>query len=290
MTIAFILALSLAAAPTSSDPAGEWPELIQAGDLAAAKAKCEGWLKAAEVRTRAEGHKCLANVEVGLASRADGEAKLEGQGGADKKLAGIRRGVKHLDDAIELAPGDLSIHQGRLHLLRVAGLMAEMAKALEDSIRRHPGADWLDAWKAYPREYYQARRFEQAVLLYRVLDSHFPDDHTIISNMGAALAMLERGAEALECFQRAVKLSPDDPIDNWNLARLNDFMGKLDEAQRGYERALALKQDDAARANGTCVYAEFLEKKRNDRKRACELQRKASCPAQTACTAVPASR
>jgi tetratricopeptide (TPR) repeat protein len=290
VTIACVLALSLSAVPAASGPAGEWPGLIQAGELAAAKSRCEGWLNAAELLTRAEGHKCLANVEVGLASRAADDARVEGQGGADEELAGIRRAVGHLDAAIELAPGDLSIHQGRLHLLRMAGLVAEMAKALEDSIRRHPGPDWLHAWKAYPREYYEAQRFEEAVLLYRVLDRYFADDHTILSNMGAALAMLQRDAEALECFQRAVKLSPDDPIDNWNLARLYDFMGKLDEAQSGYERALALKQDDAARANGTCVYAEFLEKKRNDRKRACELQRKASCPTPTACGVVPASR
>ena len=221
-------------------------------------------------------------MEAGLAWRAADDAKVEGRGGADVELAGIRRAVTHLDAAVELAPDDLSIHQGRLHLLRTAGLMVEMTQALEDSIRRHPRADWLPAWKAYPREYHEAQRFEQAVLLLRVLDRHFPDDHTIISNMGAALAILERDAEALECFQRAVKLSPDDPIDNWNLARLYDFMGKLDEAEKGYERALTLKQDEAARAAATCAYAEFLEKKRDDRTRACKLQLRAACAAQTA--------
>jgi len=108
--------------------------------------------------------------------------------------------------------------------------------------------------------------------------------------MGAALAMLERDGEALDCFERAVKLSPEDPIDSWNLARQYDFMGKLDDAEKGYERALTLEKDEAARAQGTCVYAEFLEKKRNARKRACVLQRKASCAAHTACAVVPASR
>lgn len=155
-----------------------------AGDLAAAKATCEAWLKAVEGHTRAEGHKCLANVEVGLAARAAGDAKADGRGGADQELAGFRRAVKHLDAAIELAPGDLSIHQGRLHLLRMAGLMAEMTTALEDSIRRHPGSDWL-------------------------------------------------GVESL-----SARVLPE----------------------------------------------------RGDRKRACELQRKASCPSQTACVVLPASR
>ncbi|WP_243336706.1 tetratricopeptide repeat protein [Anaeromyxobacter soli] len=144
--------------------------------------------------------------------------------------------MKHLDTAIELAPGDLSLHQGRLHLLRMAGLMAEMTTALESSIRRHPGSDWLDAWKAYPREYYEARQFQEAVLLYRVLDRHFPDDHTILSNMGAALAMLERDAEALECFQRAVKLSPDDPIDKLEPRASVRLHG---HARRGAERVRA---------------------------------------------------
>ncbi len=66
-------------------------------------------------------------------------------------------------------------------------------------------------------------------------------------------------------------------------------MGTLDEAQSGYEHALALAHDDAARARGMCAYAEFLEMKRGDRKRACVLQRKASCPSQTACVVLPAS-
>lgn len=288
MPLAILLALFQAV--EAVDAAAEWPALVQGGDLVAAKAKCEGWLSGTSARTRAEAHKCLANVELGLSSRQAEASRLEGRPGADQERVGLRRAVKHLDAAIELAPEDLSIHQGRLHLLRMAGLMPEMTQALEDSIRRHPGVDWLPAWKSYALEYYQARRFEPAVLLYRVLDRHFPDDHTIISNMGAALTMLERDEEALACFQHAVKLAPDDPVDAWNLARLYDYMGRLDEAQVGYERALTLKRDEAARANATCLYAEFLEKKRHDLKRACELQRQVSCAAQTACAAAPGGR
>jgi tetratricopeptide (TPR) repeat protein len=284
--VAILVAL-LSAAETV-DVAAEWPVLVQSRDFVAAKARCEEWLNLPSARARAEAHKCLANVEVGLSSRQAEASRLEGKPGADQELAGIRRAVKHLDAAIDLAPDDQSIHQGRLHVLRMAGLMPEMTQALEDSIRRHPGVDWLPAWKAYPIEYYQAQRFDAAVLLYRVLDRHFPNDHTIISNMGAALTMLQRDEEALACFQRAVKLAPDDPVDAWNLARLYDFTGRLDEAQAGYERALTLKRDEAARSNGTCLYAEFLEKKRHDLKRACELQRKVSCAKQTACAAAPA--
>jgi tetratricopeptide (TPR) repeat protein len=285
MPLAILFALLQAVDPV--DATAEWTALVQGGDLAAAKIRCGGWLNSPTTRTRAEAHKCLANVELGLASGQAEASRGEGRAGEDQALAGLRRAVKHLDVAIELAPEDLSIHQGRLHLLRMAGLMREMAEALEDSIRRHPGADWLPAWKAYPVEYHQSQRFEQAVLMYRVLDRHFPDDHAILSNMGAALTLLGRDREALPYFLRAVKLAPDDPIDSWNLARLYDFMGRLDEAQAAYERALTLTRNDAERAPATCQYAEFQEKKRKDLKRACELQRQGRCAVQTACPAAP---
>jgi Flp pilus assembly protein TadD len=252
--------------------------------VTAAQSKCESWLRAAEPGTRAEAHKCLANVAVLLALRQADSAWAEGKGGADHELAGLRVGVHHLDGAVELTPEDITIHQGRLSLLRMAGLMPEMANALEDSIRRHPGADWLPFWKAYPREFYEARRFEQAVLLYRVLDRRFPDDHAILSNMGAALAMMRRDAEALECFKRAVMLAPEDPLDNWNLARLYDYMGQLDLADAAYRRALSLQTGEAERADAACMYSEFLHKKRGDSKGACELQQKWAC-FQAACSA-----
>lgn len=276
------VALLLAATGTP-DHASEWQALLQAKDVAAASERCTAWLEAPDLATRAEAHKCLANVEIAAAAGKAKAAASEGKPEADLVSAALRRAVEHLDAAIELAPGDLTIHQGRLHLLRMAGLLSAMVKALEDSIRRHPAEDWLSAWMAYAREYYEAQRFEQALVLYRVLDRHFPNDHRILSNMGASLVMLKRDDEALACFTQAVKLAPADPVDNWNLARMYDLTGKLDLAEKQYQRALSLKPDEPARMNGTCIFAEFLEKKRMAWERACELQRKAACREQTAC-------
>ncbi|MFT3916562.1 MAG: tetratricopeptide repeat protein [Anaeromyxobacteraceae bacterium] len=288
MNVHLVAFLVLLAQPT---PGGDdWLPLIQAGDYIAAKTKCEARLGAMDARTRAEAHKCLANVEAGLAFREADEERVDGKAVTDVRLGGLRRAAKHLDEAVALAPEDMSIHQGRLHVLRLAGLLPEMVKALEDSIRIHPTRDWLPTWKAYPGEFYTARGFEQAVLLYRVLDRHFPDDHTIISNMGAALTMLQRDAEALDCFQRAVVLAPDDPVDNWNLARLKDYMGKTDEADAAYAHALELEPNASVRNRNSCVYADFIEKKKGDRKRACEVRKAAACGGIEGCHSTPVSK
>jgi Flp pilus assembly protein TadD len=74
-----------------------------------------------------------------------------------------------------------------------------------------------------------------------------------------------------------VRLAPDDPIDTWNLARIHDYMGKPELADAAYERSLAL-QTGEQRCRSTCAYADFVQTKKNDAKRACEQQKEAGCP------------
>jgi tetratricopeptide (TPR) repeat protein len=200
--------------------------LIQSNDLQKAKTLCEGWLKSADRGTRAEGHKCLANVELGMATgpkvQIQGTKERGGFIGPYFEEAAARRAVAHLDEALQLAPQDLSIHQGRLHILMTAGLFADMAKALDQSIQVYKGLDPVSAWIAYPAELYETRRYEQAIELLLHLDKRYPGDHRMAGNLSACFAMLKRDDEALEWANKSVSLAPEDPIDNWNLARVYD--------------------------------------------------------------------
>lgn len=282
-TTVLLLTASAPSAPVTSDA---WIPLIDRGEIRKAKKTCEAWLKSPVALTRAEGHKCLANVELGAPGasvlRLDGDAGggVLGQG---YEIRAARRAVKHLDEALALSPQDLSIHQGRLHILESAGLDADMAKALAESAATYRGADAFDAWLAYPGELFELRRFESAVALLKVLDARYPDDHRIAGNLSAAHAMLERYREALEWALKAVRLAPDDPIDTWNLARIYDVTAQLDLAEATYLRSLKL-QPPERRTETSCMYAEFVEQKRKDPKRACDLQKASRCE-QTACRA-----
>jgi tetratricopeptide (TPR) repeat protein len=67
-----------------------------------------------------------------------------------------------------------------------------------------------------------------------------PDNAEAQINLGAALATLGRGTEALEHFTKALTLKPDYAKGHYNLASLLAEQGRLQEATEHYQRALEL--------------------------------------------------
>jgi Flp pilus assembly protein TadD len=271
----------VSAAPAAKASSADWMPLIQSKDFAKARTLCEGWLKATDNSTKAEGHKCLANVE--LFSAGEHKIRLQGNGqgggsigpGYDSEPA--QRAVEHLNIAVTLAPQDLSIHQGRLHVLELATMYGRMSAALEQSIKLYKGPDPLDAWVAYPAELIDAGQPKVAEALLLLLDRHYPGDHRVAGNLAALYGLTERDEEALTWAKKAVAAAPNDPVDNWNLARIYDYTGKVDLADAAYKKALPL-QTASYRKQASCTYAEFLEQRKKDRTRACEMQRQGGCP------------
>ena len=262
--ITLVLVAAFQAQAGGEDPGATWPPLIRAGNYAGAQTLCEGYLTSEDAHTKAEGHKCLANVVLAQQRTPAGSADA-------------RKAVEHLDAALALAPQDLSVHQARLHILMAAQQWAEMEHTLEESIAVYRGPDPVSAWINYPAELFELRKFDRAVSLLRILERHYPEDHRIPGNLSAALAMLKQDDEALQAAQRAVKLAPGDPRDNWNLARIYDYTGKLDLADHAYQKALSLESNDERRAKGMCVYADFVATKLKDQERAREWQHKGRC-------------
>jgi Flp pilus assembly protein TadD len=67
---------------------------------------------------------------------------------------------------------------------------------------------------------------------------------------GVALTQLGRSRDAIERYQRALKLAPDDVEAHNNLGYTLASEGHLDEALPHFERALALNpSDENARRN-----------------------------------------
>ncbi len=278
------MALALAAEPAAKASPADWVPLVQAKDFAKARALCEGWLAAADDATKAEAHKCLSNVELG--AHGEHATRLGGDAGGGFVGAGYDeppalRALAHLDAALKLAPGDLSIHQARLHVLLLAAMYDKIVPALEESDLLYAGKDALDAWIATSAQIIQRRQLKVAEGFLLTLEKRHPGDHRVAGNLAAVYGMLEKDRQALEWAQKAVKAAPTDPVDAWNLARIQDYTGQLKKADAGYQRALSLMSPEQKAKNG-CLYAEFLLTKRKDWRRACAAQQQYDCE-QSAC-------
>lgn len=266
--------------------ADQWHKLIDSKNKDGARALCTSWLKSPDIHVATEAHKCLANVALlgnGVVS-VQGNDVGGGYIGSSYTSQAVDEALLHLNEALKLSPQDLSVHEGRLHLLEVSTRYDQMAKALDESCRIYTGPDSLEDWLPYVAELFESGEFKADLELLKVLDTHYPNSHEVIGNFGAVYSMLKEDEMAISYLRRAVKLAPDDAIDTWNLARLYDFTGKTELAEQFYQKSLNLKQEPDQRRHNFCMYSEFVEKKLKDIKRACELQ-KAQCDAvqQTAC-------
>ena len=265
-----------------TDPVDQWLALIRAERIDAARTLCTGWLKKSDKHYRAEGHKCLANVEGAAARTIMLEGDDTGGGQIRPGFAGeaLDRALNHLDEAIRLAPEDLSIHQGRLHMLMVSGQFSRTAEALKDSLKSYTGPDALEEWLDYSPRFFAARKFAAGAAFMQVLEARYPDEHRIIANIGGLLFSLGKDEEAIRYSERAVKLNPEDPINTWNLGWMYEHTGKIREADTLYRRSFDAPTVPGQTVEQNCIhYAEFVENRRSDPKRACAI-RKQYCPDQ----------
>jgi len=264
----------------------QWKAMLKDGMLDRATAFCKGLTETSDVAKQVEGHKCLANVALQQPSGLQIQGNDAGGGmlGPGYTAAAIDDALGHLDAAMKLAPQDLSLHQGRLHLLEISYRFDAMAKALEESCTIYKGPDVPDAWLAYTYELGEDKQYKAALALLQILDRHYPNNHDIVGNIGAMYSFLQQDDEAVRYLKRAIELAPDDPIDNWNLGRLYDYTGKSELADQYYNKSMSVDTDTERLRENRCLYGYFVEKQLHDKKRACTLQKK-NCPPdeRTAC-------
>jgi tetratricopeptide (TPR) repeat protein len=287
------LAVICAAFPCAAQPGSlsEWTKLIDSGKCDAAKHLCTGFAGSPNLPEQVEAQKCLANASLCGHSMMELEKDDAGGGTLRDSYApeAVDQALIHLNLGIKLAPQDLSIHQGRLHILEISGRYSDMVKALDESCTIYQGNDALEAWLAYAPELMDLRQYTAGLESMRVLDKHYPNNSDILGNIGAFLDLLKQDNEAIPYLQKAAALAPQDPINAWDLGRAYDYSGQIEEADTWYKKSLPLMTDPGQKKQSLCIYGVFVEKKLKDRSRACKLQ-KQNCEAdeQTACTA-PAS-
>ena len=288
--LAAIVSALMLPLPAQDVSMARWQALLKSGKCEEARQLCTDWTKSADTLTQTEGHKCMASVVMCNAAGIELQANDAGGGtiGPAYPAALVDESVAHLNAALKLSPQDLSIHQGRLYTLEVAGRFDEMADALNESCQTYKGQDARDAWLAYSYELSEDKQFKAALKITKVLEKYYPESHDVIGNIGALYSMSGDAHSALPYLEKAVALAPDDAYDNWNLARNYDFLGKVEQADAQYQRAMKLNFEPEQKRSNACMYAEFVEKSLHDHKRACELE-KQSCDQdhKGACAAKP---
>jgi tetratricopeptide (TPR) repeat protein len=268
----------------------DWPNLMKKCDVKTAKPLCESYVNSKDIAQQAEAQKCLANV----ALCGNDLIQLEGDETGGGNIHGsftpeaVDEALVHLNLGIQLAPQDISIHEGRLHLLEVSGRYSEMVEALDDSCSIYKGKDAPDVWLAYSAELADLRQYNVGLAFMKVLNVHYPNNPDILGNIGAFLSYLKRDDEAVPYLLKAVEMAPKDPINAWDLGREYDYTGQSALADKWYQKGLALMTDPDQKKQSLCLYAQFIEKKLNDRSRACTMEQK-DCPSDARAACAPAA-
>jgi tetratricopeptide (TPR) repeat protein len=274
-------AATAAAAPAAppEDPAEAarlWHPLTRTDKSAEARALCEPWLASPSSRLAAEGHKCMANVALIGSKKVHVEpgGKQGAFLGAAYAGPGVDQAIEHLNKAAALAPDDLSIHEGRLHVAINSQRNADAPKFLAETLQSYTGPDALGDWLSYSQELWDMGYVEIGLGFMRVLEKRYPNDHRVVGNVGTFLVVLDHRDEALPYLRRAVDLAPGDAIDNWNLGRFYEKQGDSKNAEPYFRKAVASEKDPERHQDMACNLARFLAAQTASRTEGCTLARK----------------
>jgi GT2 family glycosyltransferase/tetratricopeptide (TPR) repeat protein len=133
------------------------------------------------------------------------------------------------------------------------GQLAEAIKVLQEVLKQteDPQPWWLIR---LAMAYNAQKRWADSLLIYRRLQSDFPDDYPMWVNHGLGEALLytakgprdEKVQQAIQCFQNAIRLNADFPWSRIGLGLAYKFHGEMDKAILLFRSALDLVPADAA--------------------------------------------
>ncbi|RPJ51624.1 MAG: tetratricopeptide repeat protein [Chloroflexi bacterium] len=95
--------------------------------------------------------------------------------------------------------------------------MAGNKEAYQKAMNQGHSAAWDQEW-------------EQAAECYSTALEEFPNHPQALSSLGLALFELQDYPAALQCYQRAAALAPEDPAPHEKVARIYERMGRLNDA------------------------------------------------------------
>lgn len=131
--------------------------------------------------------------------------------------------------------------------------------ALETMLKESP--DNLAATIRLANDYFDLKRYEEAIRLYQKALAMDPRNPEVITDMGIAFRRLGKSKEAAEAFERALEVEPDHPMALFNIGIIyRDDLNEPEKAVKAWERFLE-KHPNAPHAVMVKPWALQLKKK-----------------------------
>jgi tetratricopeptide (TPR) repeat protein len=102
--------------------------------------------------------------------------------------------------------------------------------------------------------------FQAAADIFKLMLGLMPNSPELHSNRGAMLQMLNRYADALACYDKAIALKPDYATAHFNRGYTLNKMHRTEEALASYDRAIVLKPDLANAHNNRGIILQALRR------------------------------
>ncbi|MCP3982429.1 MAG: tetratricopeptide repeat protein [bacterium] len=149
----------------------------------------------------------------------------------------MHEALEQLHEAVEEEPENARLHNHYGSICFRAGRYAEAAEAFEKALELDPYL--TDARNYLGAVYNELGRPAEAETQWReaLKDPAFPTPEKVFLNLGALYAQQGRDDEAIDTLRRAVEINPKYHHAHYELAKLLERVGKLDEAARLYEVA-----------------------------------------------------
>jgi tetratricopeptide (TPR) repeat protein len=184
--------------------------------------------------------------------------KAYSQGIQVRRTEGDAASVPFFRRAIELDPEFALAHARLGTVLSNLGDLPESQKAATRAYELRDRVSERERLYIEARYHTTVTRDQaKAIEVYRLLTATYPDDYAAYTNLGSLYRARLMIDEAVAALEQAVRLAPDQPIGRTNLAGAYIDAGRLEDAKREYEAALALLDSTLTRG-ALFVTASFL--------------------------------
>lgn len=126
--------------------------------------------------------------------------------------------------------------------IRLSQMALQLEPAFDDALRSLAWGYLRKASAGDPDEWH-THRYEKVKEIYRKLIEHHPDDFQPRDELARVLIWSGCYEEALEEIDMVMKLQPSWPQSYMRRARIHHLRGELEEAAKGYQELLNIKED-----------------------------------------------
>jgi len=183
----------------------------------------------------AEAARLIAKAIKALPDYGDFHSNLGAIHYAEKQYA---KAAENFRRAVELNPGNADLHSNLAAVLNDLGDTDAAIEAYAEAHKVNPGAPKY--LKRLADLYLERDQYADAARYFRLFLAIEPDNGEVHNNLGYACERLGKLEEAEACYRRAVELNGDVPEINNNLATVLRLLGRTAEAEDYFQRAIAI--------------------------------------------------